>query len=384
MGRFLELKKPIKVLATSILVLLLTSILSAPLMPTVQAAEPNLQAKSISILTDVVGLKTEQYTVSKSIQQDEKLLDAQQKIVDMHLTSVDGSVRVLCTYVKDTLQMLYVSEIEGALKIKQSENSTVDQAKELLTNYQADSGKAVYGDFASMLNGIVEGENTAKVAGDVKLEVSWPQQNTASYVWTYVDANGVVAEKKNVILTYERGVFRAFYNNWALYTIAGTVPKVSAQQATDLAVEASKNFTYTVTDTNGSKQTVSGFSIAPASLGNTKLVYVNSRAQESARGGDPYELYLAWYVPLGFDRFYPGDVSGLTVILWADTGEVCGLNRVIVDSGFASSLVEDVGEDIGQTLQSQSSITQQVAVPSQVIGLSAVVGWLGKDYTPLI
>jgi hypothetical protein len=307
------------------------------LLPAAHAAEPSFQEKSLSVLSDVVGLKTEQYTISKSSQREDTLLDFPQQIVDLHLTSAGSTVRVTCSYVKDTLQTVYISDLEDNLKLKQPAANTVDMAKSLLSSYQRESGNAVYGEFASMLNGVVEGESVAKVVGDVKLEVSSPQQNTSSYMWTYVDANGVVAEKKNVILTYESGMLKAFYNNWALYIIADTVPKLSAQDATKLAIEASKNFSYTVTDVNGTEISVSGFSIAPESLGYAKLIYVNSKEQVFARGGDPYRMYLAWHVPLGFDRFYPGDVSGLTVILWADTGEVCGMDRVILNSRFALS-----------------------------------------------
>ena len=297
------------------------------LLPTAHAAEPNFQAKTISVLSDIVDLKTEQYTISKSSQREDTLIDLPQEIVDLHLTSASSTVRVTCSYVKDTLQMVYLSDLEGDLELKQPAANTVDMAKSLLSSYHKDSGNTVYGEFASMLNGVAEGENVAKIAGDAKLEVSNPQQNTNSYMWTYVDENGVVAEKKNVILTYERGMLKAFFNNWPLYTIAETDSKLSAQQATELAIEASKNFSYTVTDENGIETVVSGFTIAPKSQGYAKLIYVNSREQAFARGGDSYELYLAWYVPLGFDRFCPGDVSGLTVILWADTGEVCGMNR---------------------------------------------------------
>jgi hypothetical protein len=124
--------------------------------------------------------------------------------------------------------------MEDTLKLKtqQPDANTVDLAKDLLSNYQRDSGDGAYGEFASMLNSVRAGENVTKVVGDVKLEVSNPQQNTTNYMWTYIDGNGVVAERKNVCLTYERGMFKAFYNNWQLYTIADTESKFSATQTT--------------------------------------------------------------------------------------------------------------------------------------------------------
>jgi hypothetical protein len=250
------------------------------------------------------------------------------KMVDLRLTSAGSTFRVTCSYVKDVLALVYLSDQEGILKMKQPTINTVDAAKDLLSSYQRDSGDAAYGEFASMLNGVDVGEDVTKVAGDVQLKVSNPQQNTTSYRWTYIDRNGVLAERKNVILTYEYGMLKAFYNNWPLYTIAHTENKLSAMEASEIAITASKSVSYPVTDENGTAQTVSlsDLTVAPKSLEQAKLIYVNSVEQKYARGGDPFEMYLAWCVPLGFDKFYPGGVCGLAVILWADTGEVCGIN----------------------------------------------------------
>jgi hypothetical protein len=66
-------------------------------------------------------------------------------------------------------------------------------AKSLLSSYQRESGNAVYGEFASMLDNVDVNMDVIKVVGDVQLEVSGSEQNTVSYMWTYVDANGVLA-----------------------------------------------------------------------------------------------------------------------------------------------------------------------------------------------
>jgi len=342
-------------------------------LPIADAAEPNLQAKSLSILNDVVGLKTDQYIVTEGVQRENQILDSPQKVVNFNLVSAGSSVRVTCSYVKDMLNLVYLSDLDGNLKLTQPVVNTVEAAKNLLLSYQRETGDVTYGKFASMLNDIDAGKNATMVVGNVKFEGS-TQQNTTSYMWTYVDGNGVLAERKNICLNYECGTLKSFYNNWPFYTIADTTSKLSAGEATELAIEASKNFSYIVTDANGTEQTVSGFSIDPESLGNAKLIYVNSVEKEFARDGNPYLMYLAWFVPLGFDRFYTGDVSGLTVILWADTGEVCGMDRVIVDSRFAASINEDsVSVADNEQLFSIKPINQS-PLPNQTLGLSAVIG----------
>jgi len=356
---------------TLLLMLLLISSAHAVLVPTVNAAEPNLQEKTLSVLNDVVGLNAEQYATSQSTQRDSQFLSHPQTETDIHLTAEEGSLRVTCSYVKDTLKLVYLSDVEGDLALKQPAANTVEMAKGLLERYQTYSGESFYGEFASMLADVDANVDVTKFARDVKLEVSGSDQNEVTYVWTYIDENGVVAERKNVILIYERGVFKGFFNNWPLYTIVDTTPKISSEEATAIAIEASKNYTYKVTTENGKEITVSGFTIAPESLGYAKLVYVNSKEQDYARGGDPFKLYLAWHVPLGFDRFYPADVSGLTVILWADTGEVCGMNRVITSSGLPTS--EDAEADAEKKEVAPQPVSQQSNMLPMMVVVAAVV-----------
>jgi hypothetical protein len=357
---------------TLLLILLLIASTCISLVPTVNAAEPNLQEKALSVLSDVVGLNTDGYATSQSTQRDSQFLSYPQKETDTRLASAEGSLRVTCSYVKDTLKLVYLSDLEGELSLRQPVNNTVDMAKGLLERYQTYSDASVYGKFASMLTDSELNVDKTKYAEDVKLEVSGSDPNRVSYMWTYVDSNGVLAEKKNVILIYEKGAFKGFFNNWPLYTIAETTSKFSAEQATELAIEASRNFSYPVTFDNGTEMMVSGFSIAPESLGEAKLIYVNSVEQEFARGGDPDRLYLAWYVPLGFDRFYPGDVSGMTVILWADTGEVCSMDRIIVDSEFADSLEQQAIENEEAVVQ--SSQLRPTVFSTQAVGVLVVAG----------
>jgi len=329
-----------------IFALILISCTCSALLQPVSASKPNLENKSMAILDNVIGLNMKAYESTQSIQRDTQIFNQPQQEVDMNLVSSDGSLRVKCSYVKDTLQIVYLSDFEGKLSLKKTATKTVDMAKSLLEQYQNYAGAASYNKFASMLDDVKENRDIIKYSGNVRLQINGSDQNRLTYTWTYVDSNGVVAEKKNVILLYEGGMLKGFYNNWPLYDIANTTPKISAKQAVDLAVEASKSYSYVVSDENGVNTTISGLNVSPQSLDQAKLIYVNSKDQDSARGGNPSELYLAWLVPLGLDKFYPGDVSGLTVILWADTGEICSMNRVIVN-GIKPEFLP-VGETVSQ------------------------------------
>src|SRR3972149_4408736 len=97
---------------TLLLMLLLISSAYAFLVPTVHAAELNLQDKTLSVLSDVVGLKTERYTTSQSTQRDSQYLSHPQIETSTYLASAEGSLRVTCSYVKDTLKLVYLSDLE--------------------------------------------------------------------------------------------------------------------------------------------------------------------------------------------------------------------------------------------------------------------------------
>jgi hypothetical protein len=136
-----------------------------------------------------------------------------------------------------------------------------------------------------MLEGVPV-DNASKTQNNLKLDVSVNLLRT-EFVWTYVDANGVEASVKNVALTYENGTLKSFVDNWQFYTVTGT-PKVSGEQAANLALEAIEDFSYA--SQSNSNVTVSGFKVA--SVGNASLCYLNYQEVDCARGGDPFTLFL--------------------------------------------------------------------------------------------
>lgn len=84
-----------KILLLSIFTIILLSSTYTALLPTADAAELNLETKTLSVLSEVVGLKTEQYTTTQSTQRESQCLDQPQKETDMYLASPESS---LCPY----------------------------------------------------------------------------------------------------------------------------------------------------------------------------------------------------------------------------------------------------------------------------------------------
>lgn len=350
---------------TVLLAMLLVFGASVAILPVVHASEPSITDKTISILNDVVGINTKEYTTIVNSQLDNQYISLSQKQADVSFVSNESSLRASCSFVNDVLRQIYLSDYEGELAVKQPAIATVDMAKGFLQRYQNYVGSSFYGELASMLENVNATTNMTKSAGNIKLEILNSDNTILDYVWTCTDENGVVAKSKNIVLSYDQGQLKVFLNNWPFYKLAG-IPKISAEEATAIAIQASKNFSYQVSVDNVTS-TVTGFKIAPESIGYATLSYVNFPNQSLARGGDPFTLYPSWYVPLGFDKFYPGDVSSMTVSIWADTGEVSIMGPVVVDSRLGLNAEKTTGENMVPQGTAQGS----TILPAQVMVAAA-------------
>ena len=296
--------------------------------PTVYALEPDTQAKTMAVLSSVVGLNTQSYQISKTLQFSNQYISLPQEETIVNLVSNGSSVKADCYFVNNKLRLLYLSEYKGTPYLKQQIANTVNMAKDFLGRYQSFSNDQLYGSFAAMLSSVKETGNFTQINGNMKLEVSNFDQKTINYIWTFVDSNGVEAAAKNVILSYYNGQLQDFLNNWPLYKVVTDTPKISVEKATEIAIEASKSYSYNVTTVNGTFS-VSGFKVAAESLKGQTLSYLNSPDKNYARAGDPFTLYPSWFVQLGFDKFYPGDVTGMTITVWADTGKVGSMYHTV-------------------------------------------------------
>jgi hypothetical protein len=353
--RMIKISKP-KLLSVMVFVaFLLISSTYASLMPTVYASAPDDQAKTINVLNTVMGLNTQLFELNQTSQLNNKYISLPQQESIITLVSNQSSVKADCCFVNNTLRMLYLSDYSGVLSLKQQADSTVDMAKDFLARYQSYVKESFYGTLASMLSTIKADANSTQINGNVRLDVSNYDGSLVDYMWTYVDSNGVEAASKNVILSYDGGQLKDFVNNWPLYKVVTDTPKISVEKASEIAIEASKSYSYDLTIDNRTL-TVSGFKIAPESLQGQTLSYLNFPDEGSARGGDPFMLYPSWYVQLGFDKFYPGDVTGLTATIWADTGEISSMHEMVC------------GIQLGKTASiDQETSTQHSSMSSAII-----------------
>jgi hypothetical protein len=148
------------------------------------------------------------------------------------------------------------------------------------------------------------------------------------------------------------------------------VPKISSEEATAIALEASKNFSYEM-EIDNVPSTITGFKVAPESLGHAKLSYLNFPNQSLSRGGDPFTLYPSWYVPLGFDKAYPGGVTGMTVSVWADTSEVSIMGPMVVGM-YSPNADEEEKSAISAVTVTEEGFSQESSVYGPFVAAAVV------------
>lgn len=293
-------------------------------------AEFNIEDETLALVNEVVCLDIMEENATYVMEmRDEEYRGLTQKRAGVPITyDVEKMpIRVECSFLNNNLRMIFISGFDSIVE-NFSVSETVEKAKGFLQRYQNYTGDAVYGQFASMLEGVNATEDTTKYAENVRLEVLNHDQVIVDYIWRYVDDNGIVAKLKSVNLNYDRGNLIVFLNQWPLFNIGGT-PEISAEEATEIAIEAANTYSYEATTENGT-ETITGFDIAQESLGHETLSYVNFPNPDIARDREPFTLYPSWYVPIGFNKSYPNGVTGITVTVWADTGEISTINPMVV------------------------------------------------------
>jgi hypothetical protein len=336
------------------------------------ADQPSVEAKTLQLLGAVADIDMAVYSQNLKPLQTDTYLTLDKQTSDLTLTSKDSSLRVRCSFVGDRLQMLRISHSAGEISLNSKASSTVDDAKAFLTRYQAYSNDRLFGNLQSMLNDVHVNQNASKSLGNLKLDVRVDLMHT-EFFWTYVDASGVTAPVKNVALTYEYGTLKSFVDNWQFYTVAGS-PKISNDQAVNLALEAAAAFSYT--SQLNDNVTVYGFKVA--SVGNASLCYLNYQEVDLARDCDPFTLYPSWFVPIGFDRVYPGGVSGVYVRLWGDTGEIKEVVPMVIGQEADSSGVSGASSEepiiVEQSPVESNAGLQVVFADSMLVPLVLIVG----------
>jgi len=158
-----------------------------------------------------------------------------------------------------------------------------------------------------------------------------------------------------------KGTIISVYDTRALYTIGDTSINISKEQAIDIAIENLKNYSYDLFDGT----VVTDFRV---SRENVVAKLVTSPVS--------YELRPYWDVRMMLDEVYPGNVHGIAVGIWANTGEFSTYSNMAYGG---TDIIED--NDSSGTGSPSSSGTTLVFVAVAIVAItvaSLAIGLVAK------
>jgi hypothetical protein len=237
-------------------------------------------------------------------------------------------------------------ENEGTPSLTKSVVSvdTVERAQDFLSSYQTYTGRPVFRELKSTLNNMDANKNLTKTFGDKVLQVS-AYDDVTHFKWYYT-ANGAVAPySKFISLGFNDGFLGSFIDNWDLHSVGSTSVNLSQEDAVAIALDTARAHSWTMQ--------LDEDNLDPANFNENRsvswmsLVFDDSLNASKTRSEDVLELYPVWRVGLVLNKVY-GELYGLEVDIWADTGEVRSVAEAY--SPLVAQLFENNTESVGSSV----------------------------------
>ena len=287
--------------------------------PNVQASEISIQQKGIELTNTVIGVNSTKYTAVPIQYQQNSYFGVLPQENMRYIFETQGSkIDLYYTFVNGKLQKVHVLEVQGIPQMQKSlATNSLENAKDFLSNYEWYSKNSFFGELKSMLGTVDANKNFSSISGNIMLSVT-AQDESSDFRWTYI-VNGIEAPDKCIALRYQDGFLNYFIDNWELYKIGSTSVNISEQEAIDIAMAKARAFTWTTVLHNETFEALH-YNVTNAMVWET--VFANSLYMNSTRGQDPLMLYPMRHVWVSFDKFYPGNVYGMNIYVWADTGKI--------------------------------------------------------------
>jgi len=282
------------------------------------------EEKGLDFIQEVLSLDTTKYNVSiktcnasapsfATAQQ----LELAPTLVDYDLNSSLQSLRITCTFIKGELTQCLMDVRNDTIATLRQYRNLTDIAKEFLSNYQAFSGQNCTNMIEMIANVNPASNQDSTLSGSLKLTTTHKDLSdtafgdTYEFRWAYTH-NG--CDYPALIVSYRNGVFSGFKDERAIYSIGDITVNISKKQATDIALETIKNYSYEMPG----DVWISNFGV------NGTNTYLAPAIRNSTY------LYPCWTTIIYLDKTYPGSVRALVVHVWADSGQAYGTNSVWV------------------------------------------------------
>jgi hypothetical protein len=327
-------KRKFLFLAVFLIILQISSVYA--LIPNAQAEVITSTEKGLNIINQVTGFNLTKYNANITLDAAGSYLDIlPTENIRYALTGLGNTIEIQDTFVNGKLLMMTVledsrqsqiitlpKEIATKININMS-YVLVQMAKSYLLNYRNYSANSFYGQLASTLTTADPAKNSTEIIGNIKFETKTiiensTLDNSTTFTWSYI-ANGVEARCKSVSLSYKNGFLYRFFDSWDLYPVGSTIINLSKQQAENIAMEKAKAYSWTI-GSGDQAHVINNFNVTKPMF--AQLVFCPACEGPNARSSNPLTLYPMWSIGVGLDKYYPENIYGIYVTIWADTGQV--------------------------------------------------------------
>lgn len=229
-------------------------------------------------------------------------------------------------------------------------NNVVDAARNILQKYQTyvtqHSTANLDLTYLQQAVALLEQTNnlaiTEKTSGNMKIKISFNSAYT-SISWVYIQ-NDYEVSRKSIQLEFRGRDFIWFGDSWNLYRVSNS-SSISKDEAVSIGFAAAQNYTLNLTYSERNGDTTvqvkpdwtnmtyqATFCMLPGSAFNQSLPSIPgapaipSNVIPSKTVRDPLTLYPVWQLGFYFNKQI-GDIVGIEVGFWGDTGELIYCNE---------------------------------------------------------
>jgi hypothetical protein len=289
-------------------VIVSSEMLSAP------SAGSTEQNKALGFIENVLPIDSSQYNITFrppfSSNSSDPIMDSASSIETYSLEAKDSSLTFICSFYEEALYQCQLGINKGSIITSQAYANTTEAAKGFLEKYRTYSNLDST-EMITMLANVDATQNQTVVSGDLKLTVTHKDLtgtafgDSINFRWVRI-IHG--CEYLLIDAQFRDGVFSGFIDHRLRYTVGDTTVNISKEQATAIAMEAIKNYSYRMSD----DWVVTGFKVVESKI--------TANLQPTVKEGNV--LYPAWSVTLPLNGTWPGSVTELLVGIWAGSGEV--------------------------------------------------------------
>jgi hypothetical protein len=179
-----------------------------------------------------------------------------------------------------------------------------DTASGFLQRFQIYTRDTQLTQMRNLLDTVEISSNNTRTVDDLKLEV-YVENDRTHLTWSNtLQGTGY----SRLILDFQDAELSHFADDRSFYRLGSSEVNISQEEAESIALIRAEPFSY-----KSSNKEVTGFNVVKEQI-RSRMSFLNR--------GNAMVLYACWIVDLPLNDIYPGGVSYIEVIIWADSGEV--------------------------------------------------------------